>query len=364
MPATPPEDSTSVLDELDRAVVHALQISPRVSWTDLGAALQYSGTTLARRWHRLRSQGWAWVTGSGSPKLWAGMAGAVLRADVAEEAADEVLSRLGRDPITKSVYRLAGRGSVLAHLIVTDRSRLDTWLREFALIPGVLATDVRMVTGTHQDARTWRLDGLTPAQQKQLHPTARTPSAVHVPPERVRTLLDALGRDGRASAAELARSTGWPRTTVQRRLLDLSRAGLVAIRCDVTQEAVGCPVTLWLFGSIDAAALSESLPKIAALPEVRLLLTTTGADNVVIGTWLHRTEDALDLERRLVDAAPRLRVREREVAMRKAKIQGWVVDSAGRAHEPVPIDPWARIGTQQLPAANSDDGQGHSNAPL
>ncbi|QGK69569.1 AsnC family transcriptional regulator [Allosaccharopolyspora coralli] len=344
MPTTPTGSATSVLDELDRAVIHALQIAPRASWTDLGAALQYSGTTLARRWNRLRSQGWAWVTGSGSPKLWFGMAGALLRADVAEEAVDEVLSLLARDPRTKSVYRLAGRGSVLAHVIVTDRSHLDTWSREIASLQGVLDTDVRMVTGTHQDARTWRLDGLTPAQQKELHVATGTSRPIHLPPERVRPLLHALGRDGRASAAELARSTGWPRTTVQRRLLDLSRAGLLAIRCDVTQEAVGCPVTLWLSGSLDAAVLSESLPRIAALSQVRLLLTTTGVDNVVIGAWLGRVEDALDLERRLVEAAPQLRVREREVAMRKAKIQGWIVDDTGRARESVPIDPWAQAG--------------------
>lgn len=341
MPDTPPAGLTSsLLDELDLAVVHALQIAPRASWTELGEALRYNGSTLARRWSRLRSQGWAWVTGSGSPKLWAGMAGALLRIDVAD-GADEVIRWLAGDPRTKSVYQLAGRGAVLAHVIVADSSRLDAWVRrEVAALPGVLGIDMRLVTGTHQDARTWRLDVLSPAQRNELRTSARTSRSVHVPPERVRGLLHALGRDGRASAAELSRATGLPRTTVQRRLADLTRAGLLATRCDVTQDAVGYPVTLWLFGSVDAAAMSESLRAIAAVPEVRVLLTTTGVDNVVMGTWLRRVEDALDLERRLVEAAPRLRVREREAATRKAKIQGWVVDDAGRARESVPIDPW------------------------
>ncbi|MFD8216034.1 AsnC family protein [Streptomyces sp. NPDC059697] len=50
------------LDELDRGVVHALQIHPRAPWTLVGEVLGVNPVTAARRWHRLEEAGLAWVT--------------------------------------------------------------------------------------------------------------------------------------------------------------------------------------------------------------------------------------------------------------------------------------------------------------
>ena len=53
----------ATLDEDDFSLIHALQIRPRASWTDLAAALGTSPATLSRRWERLRADGSAWVMG-------------------------------------------------------------------------------------------------------------------------------------------------------------------------------------------------------------------------------------------------------------------------------------------------------------
>ncbi|MFF2513469.1 Lrp/AsnC family transcriptional regulator [Streptomyces sp. NPDC058086] len=45
------------LDELDRGVVHALQIHPRAPWTLVGEVLGVNPVTAARRWHRLEEAG-------------------------------------------------------------------------------------------------------------------------------------------------------------------------------------------------------------------------------------------------------------------------------------------------------------------
>jgi DNA-binding Lrp family transcriptional regulator len=50
------------LDELDRGVVHVLQIHPRAPWTLVGEVLGVNPVTAARRWHRLEEAGLAWVT--------------------------------------------------------------------------------------------------------------------------------------------------------------------------------------------------------------------------------------------------------------------------------------------------------------
>ncbi|GAA3353999.1 hypothetical protein GCM10017744_009850 [Streptomyces antimycoticus] len=50
------------LDELDRGLVHALQIHPRAPWTLVGDVLAVNPVTAARRWRRLQEAGLAWVT--------------------------------------------------------------------------------------------------------------------------------------------------------------------------------------------------------------------------------------------------------------------------------------------------------------
>ncbi len=50
----------SVLGEADLALIHALQMAPRASWTQLSAVLEASPDTLARRWEHLSGKGYAW----------------------------------------------------------------------------------------------------------------------------------------------------------------------------------------------------------------------------------------------------------------------------------------------------------------
>lgn len=51
-----------MLDETDLALIDALQVNPRASWSRLADALMLSPTTLARRWQRLSDAGEAWVS--------------------------------------------------------------------------------------------------------------------------------------------------------------------------------------------------------------------------------------------------------------------------------------------------------------
>ena len=55
-------DVHRTLDDGDLALIHALQVAPRVSWAQAGQVLGTSPAALAERWARLRSSGLAWVT--------------------------------------------------------------------------------------------------------------------------------------------------------------------------------------------------------------------------------------------------------------------------------------------------------------
>ncbi|MDH6576360.1 NAD kinase [Kitasatospora sp. MAP5-34] len=55
----------AAVDELDLALVNALQLQPRAPWSLLGQTLGISPVTAARRWRRLSEAGIAWVTADG-----------------------------------------------------------------------------------------------------------------------------------------------------------------------------------------------------------------------------------------------------------------------------------------------------------
>jgi DNA-binding Lrp family transcriptional regulator len=58
------------VSEDDLRIINALQIAPRISWSDAAGILGVHATTLAARWDRLREAGAAWTTAHliGDPK--------------------------------------------------------------------------------------------------------------------------------------------------------------------------------------------------------------------------------------------------------------------------------------------------------
>ena len=50
------------MDEIDRQIVHALQIAPRAPWNLVGSAVGIDRATAARRWQRLHEAGAAWIS--------------------------------------------------------------------------------------------------------------------------------------------------------------------------------------------------------------------------------------------------------------------------------------------------------------
>ncbi|MFI9029549.1 AsnC family protein [Streptomyces sp. NPDC053560] len=70
------EDATP-LSEDDLALIHALQLRPRASWTELGRALGVDPVTVARRLNRHGQRGMAWGGLSPGPRMFTSCGSAV-----------------------------------------------------------------------------------------------------------------------------------------------------------------------------------------------------------------------------------------------------------------------------------------------
>ncbi len=331
------------LEETDLAIANALQIAPRASWTALGEVLGLSPATVARRWSRLSDGGQAWVTASGSPDLWRSLCNAFVDVHCRPADRGRVALALARDPRTKSVMEVASGRDLHVNVVTRGLPALSRFLLDqVSHLPGVVKVDVQISTRTYLSGSAWRLDALSCSQRERLRPLAE--AAPGTPPGRPsaadRALLLALAPDGRLPVTELAERTGGSHTATRRRLSRLRSSGAVAFRCEISQHLTGWPVTSLFWGRVPYADRKRVRDRLARMPEIRLLVATSGRTNLLVSTWLHSTDSALDLEKRIAAEFPEFEIVDHTVVLRTVKRQGWILDELGRRLECAPIDPW------------------------
>ncbi|WP_405865896.1 MULTISPECIES: Lrp/AsnC family transcriptional regulator [unclassified Streptomyces] len=330
------------LDELDRGVVHALQIYPRAPWTLVGEVLGVNPVTAARRWHRLEEAGLAWVTAyprlSNSRIVVTG----VVEVDTEPGVAEDVAQALAADPSVANIKLTAGGRDLVAAVQarnLDELARLTTLM--FQRTPGVRATRTHVSTGVPTEGSRWRLRSLDEAQ------SARIEAAVAPPGLPVRTaeagwddldnrLLELLSRDGRMSLRDLSAATDTSLTTMRRRLQSLL-ASRLSLRCDLARPLSGWPLSAVYFASVPGQYVEETSRMLAGVREVRSCAITAGPHNLVIDVWLRQLHDVHAFEAHLSRKLPRLTVADRSVVLRTVKHMGHLLDHDGRCIGVVPL---------------------------
>jgi DNA-binding Lrp family transcriptional regulator len=150
-------------------------------------------------------------------------------------------------------------------------------------------------------------------------------------------LVRALNIDGRMSFGRLAEHVGLGPVAVRRRLARLTEAGIITFRCDTSRHLSGRSVSAVYFGSLAVHELDEAEGRIRALPGVRACNLVAGPYNVIVDAWLRSTAEAHDLERRMNQAVPTLRIQDRSIVLRMIKLVGRVLDAEGRSVRSVPL---------------------------
>lgn len=324
---------TQLLDELDLALIHALQVAPRASWAQAGAVLGASAGVLAERWARMRASGLAWVTAhvnASAPDLIVGF----VDVDCLPEARSDVVRRLCGDPRAVTVEEAVRGRDLQVTVMVRDLPALTRFvLDDLPRVPGVRQSRWRLTTGMHFEASRWRLGVLGPDQIRSLAAIARQhrSEAGTTPPRDPGDLVEALARNGRLTAAELARLTGRNPATVRRQLPRLLASGLLTLRCEVAQAHSGSPVCCHWLGHIPVGEHARTVQALATMPELRLCVSTTGETNLMLTAWTRSLTDLLALERLMAEKLPWLSIVDSSVTLRAAKRMGWLLDDEGRS---------------------------------
>ncbi|MFD0396797.1 Lrp/AsnC family transcriptional regulator [Kitasatospora sp. NPDC127121] len=334
------------VDELDLALVNALQLRPRAPWSLLGQTLGISPVTAARRWRRLSQAGIAWVTAYGLPHPEDRGCVAYLDLDCAPGRLRQIADELAEDPHVMSIEHVAQGCDLVVTVAFTDLATVSRYTAErLGPLPGVNAVRVHLATGFYAEGIRWRLDSLDQAQRVELHDDHLagygTPSGVRAEVrEENRELLIRLGVDGRLGQAELAAATGLSPSTLRRRLDRLAASDAIRFRCEIAARDAGRPVLATFRADLPPERLDEVGPQLARLPEVRLCVSVTGPHNLLLSVWQRSLADVQRLETALARRFPDLRVAERRVSLRTVKRMGRILDGDGRAVRAVPLDIW------------------------
>lgn len=328
------------MDELDRAIVHALQIRPRASWTLLGDVLGVNPVTAARRWRRLEETGLAWVTAY--PRLSDSriVVSGVVEVDTEPGAAQDVAQALATESAVANLKLMAGGRDLVATVHARDLNelaRLTTYL--FQTTPGVRATRTHVSTGVPTEGSRWRLRSLDSLQCARIEAALPAPPAAAEPTSwdgLDARLMELLGTDGRMSLRELAAETEAGLTTVRRRLHSLL-ASRVSLRCDLARPLSGWPLSAVYFASVPGQYLAETVRVLSGVREVRSCAITAGPHNLVIDVWLRELADVHTFEAHLSRRLPRLTIGDRSVVLRTVKHMGRLLDRDGRCVGVVPL---------------------------
>jgi DNA-binding Lrp family transcriptional regulator len=334
-----------LLDELDRAIVHALQIYPRAPWSLVGDVLEVDPVTVSRRWRRMEQSGLAWVTAY--PRLTNAdhAITAVIEIDTEPGASGEVATTLARRPNAVNVKETAGGRDLIVSVQAPTVRSLTRFLSDhLGTTEGVAGTRTHLATGVPAEGSNWRLRSLDSHQHERLQAAARAALARGRPgpwDDLDAQLVTLLSTDGRMPLGRLAHAANTSVTTTRRRLQQLIGTRL-QLRCDLARPVSGWPMAAVYFASVPAEKLTETSRALATVPEVRSCAITAGPHNLMVDVWLRELSDVHTLEAYLSSRLPPLVVDDRAVVLRTVKHMGRLLDEQGRCCGVVPMDLWSR----------------------
>ncbi|AYF74503.1 Lrp/AsnC family transcriptional regulator [Nocardia yunnanensis] len=339
---TTPGDATP-LSEDDLALIHALQLRPRGSWTELGGVLGVDPVTVARRWQRLRGRGDAWVCASPGPAVFDLLCAAYLDIDCAAGETDTVVAALAAHPHMLTLERAGGSNRILATVATGGFDQLARYtLDVLPALAHVTAVRTSIVTHWFTEGGSWRIDALAPDQQQRL----RSAPARAMPAPGLRltaldqALIGELSRDGRAAHTALAAALDTSPATVKRRIDELTRLGLLGFRCDFARPLGGWPVAVTFWATAPTAALPELGHALIRLPQTRNCAAVSGTHNLVLQAGLHSVAEVTRFENQLAASHPELAIGARVITLRHEKLLGRILDRHGRSRAVVPPDVW------------------------
>jgi DNA-binding Lrp family transcriptional regulator len=283
-------------DELDRQLLHALEVDARASFSRIAATLGVSDQTVARRFKRLRTQGRVRVVAVRdhvvhSQEAW------MLRLRCTPDSAGAIARALARRSDTAWIALTSGGTEVVCMTRARSRGEHEELLLgKLPHTPRIVEIHAyQLLHRFYGGPQGWlrKSDSLRAGQIASLRPSYGGPGegngsnggdaaagpALVVPEDE--PLVAVLEQDGRASFAELQKATGRSESALRRRLERLLASGALYVDVQFDSECLGHTSAALLWITAAPSALASVGEALAAHPEVAFASAAAGPCNVL-----------------------------------------------------------------------------------
>lgn len=297
-------ETPTVLNDLDRKIVAALQADPRASWSKLSGAVAVSETTVLRRVNRMRDARLLLVTAVPDPQR-CGLGQPVhVYFRTVPTRGRELALQLAERADVRYVSLVAGTHDVMCELIVPDHKYL-TRLVETEL-PGagaVTSSTTAFVLKQFKTEDQWSgplLNGSddpagAPKPAANAAPSGssgRSRRRTAEPLDELDTrLLAALRADGRRSYADLSHDLGLSETAVARRIAALRADDRIDFLAMVDPAALGFDLEVIMHVRVEPARIESAAKAFAATRQVRYVSATTGVGDLTCDAVFRDADD-------------------------------------------------------------------------
>jgi DNA-binding Lrp family transcriptional regulator len=340
------------VDDVDFALVNALQVSPRASWSQLEAILGVDATTLSRRWTRMVESGLAWsscfaVTPSERAQPSTGVLALAEVSCVAGER-ENVIEKVALNPSVLTIECTSGSRELILTLSFRSVSEVDAYVAaELAGVRGVLATRTHFTRTFFKEGTSWRLGVLTQRQVRALHALPATGIDAPATPTRLHELvMTGLAGDIRRSATSIADEIGKSVATVTRAIGQIMHAPWARTRIDFAHNVVGYNASVMVWFSVPHHQLGTVGAGLALMPETRMCCSVINSANLAVVLWLHNLREFDAIEANIARAFPTAQIEDRWMLPRFAKRIGHILTPAGLHagfvmpnRDPLPLQP-------------------------
>ncbi|WP_460854780.1 Lrp/AsnC ligand binding domain-containing protein [Nocardiopsis coralliicola] len=322
-PVAPPES----LAAADLDLVAALQIAPRASLRLIAQSLSVSTSTVARRLQWLSSRAglrigiqvpWTARAEPHPQHVWI-----TTRPGAADRAAEAIAAL----PEARFVAVTAGEADVFCLLHADRRDTLSELLRvRLPAVEGIASTRAEIGLHSYLMGADWRLDRL-PADSAALLAGAAAPPR----PEdggdggeaglsaEEQAALAVLARDGRASAADVARETGTSASTAYRTVQSLLERRIAVPRVGIAPALLGYPLEVSVSLRAQPGRSADLAATLARQGSARYVATVGGRASVLFhGLFAHERDLARFLDAG-VGSLPGISAAEMSVMLRVVK---------------------------------------------
>lgn len=313
------------LDELDLAIVHALQIDARAPWTRVAAAVRADSATVARRWEQMQEERLAWLSCWPQSSQWQSttdLAMVRLGAGADLDAISAPPWALSVEETSAGIVVLVASGSGLRSL----GRRVQELTAAASLGAGATAPDMHVVSAVIAEDSSWRTGALDPRGQRIA--AARSDGSAPKPPkpEIVSELTEALAEDPRASAATLASRLGVSEATARRAVDRAAASGRLGLGCDLSSWAAGLRrgAMLWAASPDPSAAGGRA----RRLPHCYRVLQVVGPAPLCISARATTLTALPEIERALGDG---IEIVDRWTVLGARKRNGHLLDEWDRS---------------------------------